>query len=451
MLTLFLTLLAVFASLVSSSPYSSKNLPRQLNSNDGDNDGNDNSGSSDGGEQKATCSTFPPDSESDNDYIPFTLNQYSLTYRTCTKTYSVKLPINSTQTDTSSPSEFFDKNLYVHYMLCPSETCGDVDGWKANCGVYVVPLEDYLTTMVAYESTKASKFCTHCTVCSYTDTYRRSPFHATSNFCAVCDKRCPQTSSSDTVPLTGLTSDCVPILTSDGNATGYYSAPNCVSGKITISVYTESSCMRRIDLSYKSVSANNHKLEELPKYLNSRTCISCLPSPHKNSETNLYESYSFEYYSSLSTKSFCSSQYFTPGLRCEQDIPGTRWCSESSWTLNGKVCNIMSHADSWTYRSISSAGLNPYSTEVSMYVNRTSYPTVVIISWLVVVPMFFVLLGYQKFLRMRRDIVKRDGSLGSIKEFQEGEGEEGKKELRMTGSIMSYDSMEERVNQYMPF
>ena len=52
---------------------------------------------------------------------------------------------------------------------------------------------------------------------------------------------------------------------------------------------------------------------------------------------------------------------------------------------------------------------------------------------------------------MRRDIVKRDGSLGSIKEFQEGEEEEGKKELRMTGSIMSYDSMEERVNQYIPF
>ena len=35
--------------------------------------------------------------------------------------------------------------------------------------------------------------------------------------------------------------------------------------------------------------------------------------------------------------------------------------------------------------------------------------------------------------------------------FLAGEEEEGRKELRMTGSIMSYDSMEERVNQYMPF
>ena len=56
-----------------------------------------------------------------------------------------------------------------------------------------------------------------------------------------------------------------------------------------------------------------------------------------------------------------------------------------------------------------------------MYVNRTSYPTVVIVLWLVVVPMFFVLLGYQKFLRMRREIVKRGGSMEELR-WREEEG-----------------------------
>lgn len=123
--------------------------------------------------------------------------------------------------------------------------------------------------MINYSSKKHSKFCIYCTVCSYTS-YTKSHTHATANFCSVCSQNCPITADDTVKTLTGLTSSCVPILPITGNSTGYYFAPNCVSGKITLSVYSESSCMRRTDIKYKSVSGV--KLDEFLKRLNDRKC-----------------------------------------------------------------------------------------------------------------------------------------------------------------------------------
>lgn len=95
------------------------------------------SGSSD---EENQCTQFPPDTNSTSTYAPFTLSSYSLTYRTCTKNYLVKTPINVT--NSSTPEEVFDRKLYVYFMLCPEESCGEEDGWKVNCGVYVIGLEE---------------------------------------------------------------------------------------------------------------------------------------------------------------------------------------------------------------------------------------------------------------------------------------------------------------------
>jgi len=220
------------------------------------------------------------------------------------------------------------------------------------------------------------------------------------------------------------------------------------------------------DVSYKSISGSD--LEQLPSLVNDRKCRSCKPSKHSQKKSTLYDSYDWEYYSSgKEVKGFCEDVYEAEEvLKCEQNVPGVRWCGEEDWSRNGKVCTMMSRADSWTYRAISSSTLNPYSTPVTLYVNLTSYPTYLIIWSLLVLPLFFMLMAYMKFLKIKKEeevvlLVSKNSQIWENLEnprvpspttSQESSSERKKeRRTRRKVNVMSYEDMENKVKYYMPF
>jgi hypothetical protein len=108
--------------------------------------------------------------EMNEEAFGFDISAYSIKYTGChtVETYNENLAGNE-QFET-----MLGNQNYATFRLCPTETCNTNNKWgcDSNYGEYVVPLYDYVESIVGYGEARVEAFCGFCEDCAAREAYR---------------------------------------------------------------------------------------------------------------------------------------------------------------------------------------------------------------------------------------------------------------------------------------
>jgi hypothetical protein len=135
------------------------------------------------------------------------------------------------------------------------------------------------------------------------------------------------------------------------------------------------------------------------------------PHQHRRSNKNRFRQSQSKIFEGLLTLSLCKNLYIDSSiLKCEKIVPGVSYCSTKEKITNASVCRNEEKATALIYRilnTVTTFGSSKLKSTSYKPQNRTGYPSLAIITSIIVIPLTFVLLMYAFFLKVHLGEWKR--------------------------------------------